>query len=222
MVADENSEQTVDEQNEAVNAENSATDEKVEPDEQSPETLVTESIEESSEEDLEAKMAAAMSGKIDDSEDDLETQMAAAMAGEIDDSEDGLEAQMAAAMSDESDESMEDALSEEGGEDMTPVRSVSFQQLAPSDEIVDKDNIDRLMDVGLNLSVELGRKEMQIREILGLGPGKIIELDKLAGEPVDLLVNGKLLAKGEVVVVDENFGVRITELIDPINRIKML
>ena len=106
MVADENSEQTVDEQNEAVNAENSATDEKVEPDEQSPETLVTESIEESSEEDLEAKMAAAMSGKIDDSEDDLEAQMAASMAGEIDDSEDGIGAQMAAAMSDESDESM--------------------------------------------------------------------------------------------------------------------
>ena len=63
---------------------------------------------------------------------------------------------------------------------------------------------------------------MKIKEILNLGPGKIIELDKLAGEPVDLLVNGKLLAKGEVVVVDENFGVRITELIDPLDRIKML
>ena len=222
MVADENSEQTVDEQNEAVNAENSAPDEKVKPEEQSPETLVAEGVEDSSEEDLEAKMAAAMSGEIDDSEDDLEDQMAAAMAGEIDDSEDGLEAQMAAALAEGSDESMEEALSEEGGDDTTPVKSVSFQQLAPSDEVVEKDNIDRLMDVGLNLSVELGRKEMRIKEILGLGPGKIIELDKLAGEPVDLLVNGKLLAKGEVVVVDENFGVRITELINPVDRIKML
>ncbi len=222
MVADENSEQTVDEQNEAVNAENSAPDEKVEPDEQNPETLVAEGIEESSEEDLEAKMATAMSGENDDSEDDLEAQMAAAMAGENDDSEDGIEAQTADALAEGSDENMEKALSEEGGEDITPVKSVSFQQLTPSDEVVDKDNIDRLMDVGLNLSVELGRKEMQIKEILSLGPGKIIELDKLAGEPVDLLVNGKLLAKGEVVVVDENFGVRITELINPVDRIKML
>jgi flagellar motor switch protein FliN/FliY len=63
---------------------------------------------------------------------------------------------------------------------------------------------------------------MQIREILDLGPGKIIELDKLAGEPVDLLVNGKLLAKGEVVVVDENFGVRITDLINPKDRVRSL
>ncbi len=74
----------------------------------------------------------------------------------------------------------------------------------------------------LKLSVELGQKDMPIRDILALGPGKIIELDKLAGEPVDLLVNGKLLAKGEVVVVDENFGVRITELIETVDRIRML
>ena len=63
---------------------------------------------------------------------------------------------------------------------------------------------------------------MQIKEILGLGPGKIIELDKLAGEPVDLLVNGRILAKGEVVVVDENFGVRITDLVTPRDRVRML
>ena len=102
------------------------------------------------------------------------------------------------------------------------VQPLDFPQLQPSDERVKKDSIDRLMDVSLNISVELGRKQMQIKEILGLGPGKIIELDKLAGEPVDLMVNGKLLAKGEVVVVDENFGVRITDLIDPKDRIKML
>ncbi|MCD6308993.1 MAG: flagellar motor switch protein FliN, partial [Candidatus Latescibacteria bacterium] len=82
--------------------------------------------------------------------------------------------------------------------------------------------IERLMDVSLSLSVELGRKMIQIRDVLELGPGKIIELDKLAGEPVDLLVNGKLLAKGEVVVVDENFGVRITDLISPKDRVKSL
>ena len=60
---------------------------------------------------------------------------------------------------------------------------------------------------------------MQIKEILGLGEGSIIELEKLAGEPVDLLVNGKLIAKGEVVVIDENFGVRVTEIVSPHERI---
>jgi flagellar motor switch protein FliN len=107
-------------------------------------------------------------------------------------------------------------------EEQMPVRKAQFQQLRPSDEISSSDSIDRLLDVGLCLSVELGRKEMQIKEILALGPGKIIELDKLSGEPVDLLVNGKLLARGEVVVVDENFGVRITELITPTDRIRMV
>ena len=205
MVAEENSEKTADEQKEAVNTENSAADEKVEPDEQGTETLVAEGNEDSSEEDLEAQMAAAMSGEIDDSENDLESQMAAAMG-------EGLGG----------DENLLDALSEEEQDSATPVKKVSFRQIVPSDEAVDKVNIDRLVDVSLNLSVELGRKNMRIKEILGLGPGKIIELDKLAGEPVDLLVNGKLLAKGEVVVVDENFGVRITELIDPLDRVKML
>ena len=61
---------------------------------------------------------------------------------------------------------------------------------------------------------------MYIKDILGLGEGSIIELDKLAGEPVDLLVNGKLIAKGEVVVIDENFGVRVTDIVSPTDRIK--
>ena len=73
-------------------------------------------------------------------------------------------------------------------------------------------SIDLLFDVQLHLSVELGRTSIPVREILQLGPGSIVELDKLAGEPVDILVNGKLIARGEVVVVDENFGVRVTEI----------
>jgi len=172
------------------------------------ETLVSEGLADSSEEDLESQMAAAMTAE--SSEETPEG--------------DDLDAQMAAAMEQDSkiDESMFDSLPDEGDSSTVPVMDVSFDQLTPSDESVSKDNIDRLMDIGLNLSVELGRKEMRIMEVLNLGPGKIIELDKLAGEPVDLLVNGKLLAKGEVVVVDENFGVRITELIDPGDRIKML
>lgn len=184
-----------------------------------------------------------------DEDDDVESQMAAAMAAEGlgdgeagGDDEDDLESQMAAAMMSEDEETsgdgdlVDDNLSgslddadvgadagdvDDDGEEV-PVQNLEFQQLRPSDEDNGKENIDRLLDVSLNLSVELGRKNMQIKEILDLGPGKIIELDKLAGEPVDLLVNGRLLAKGEVVVVDENFGVRITDLVDPKDRIRSL
>ena len=83
-------------------------------------------------------------------------------------------------------------------------------------------NIQLLMDVPMQLTVELGRTRMLVQEILGLGEGSIIELDKLAGEPVDLLVNNKLIAKGEVVVIDENFGVRVTDIINPVDRIMRL
>lgn len=83
-------------------------------------------------------------------------------------------------------------------------------------------NLSLLMDVPMQLTVELGRTRMLIKEILGLGEGSIIELDKLAGEPVDLLVNNKLIAKGEVVVIDENFGVRVTDIISPLERINNL
>ena len=83
-------------------------------------------------------------------------------------------------------------------------------------------NIGLLMDVSMQLTVELGRTKMLIKDILGMGEGTIVELDKLAGEPVDLLVNGKLIAKGEVVVIDENFGVRVTDIISPMERISNL
>ncbi|QEN06409.1 flagellar motor switch protein FliN [Thiospirochaeta perfilievii] len=78
---------------------------------------------------------------------------------------------------------------------------------------IDSRNIGLLMDVSMELTVELGRTKWQIKEILGIGEGTIIELDKLAGEPVDILVNKNLIARGEVVVIDENFGVRVTEIV---------
>ncbi len=80
-------------------------------------------------------------------------------------------------------------------------------------------NIGLLLDVPMTLTVELGRTRQLVKDILGLGEGSIIELDKLAGEPVDLLVNGKLIAKGEVVVIDENFGVRVTDIVSPAERL---
>ncbi len=83
-------------------------------------------------------------------------------------------------------------------------------------------NIGLLMDVYMEMTVELGRTRKRIKDILGIGEGTIIELDKLAGEPVDILVNHKLIAKGEVVVIDENFGVRVTEIVSQIDRMNEL
>lgn len=83
-------------------------------------------------------------------------------------------------------------------------------------------NLDLLMDIGLEIRVELGRTNMKIRDVLNLGSGSVVELDKLAGEQVDLLVNDVIFAKGEVVVIDENFGVRITEILTLQERIKTL
>jgi len=79
-------------------------------------------------------------------------------------------------------------------------------------------NINLIMDVFMEMTVELGRTRKLIKDILGMGEGTIIELDKLAGEPVDILVNHKLIAMGEVVVIDENFGVRVTQIVSPMER----
>lgn len=76
-----------------------------------------------------------------------------------------------------------------------------------------QDDLQRLHDVPVELAVEIGRTRMTIGETLGLGPGSIVSLNRLAGEPVDLLVNGRPIARGEVVVVDEEFGLRITEIV---------
>jgi flagellar motor switch protein FliN/FliY len=84
------------------------------------------------------------------------------------------------------------------------------------------ENIDMLLDVDLDVYIELGRANLSIKRILELSPGSIVELDRMAGEPVDLLVNEKVVAKGEVVVVDENFGIRIVSLVSAEDRIKSL
>ncbi|MBD3315511.1 MAG: flagellar motor switch protein FliN [Chitinivibrionales bacterium] len=85
-----------------------------------------------------------------------------------------------------------------------------------------KENIDMLLDVELDVQIELGRADLAIKRILELAPGSVVELDRMAGEPVDLLVNNKVVAKGEVVVVDENFGIRIVSLVSPEDRIRSL
>jgi flagellar motor switch protein FliN len=99
------------------------------------------------------------------------------------------------------------------------INPVKFPPLGESVPYGAGSNISLLMDVPMTLTVELGRTRQLVRDILGLGEGSIIELDKLAGEPVDLLVNQKLIARGEVVVIDENFGVRVTDIVSPAERV---
>lgn len=113
---------------------------------------------------------------------------------------------------------------EEGRKQTVLIRPVVYQGLEENFESVDDEqsNITLLMDIYMQLTVELGRTKMQIKDILALGEGSIIELEKLAGEPVDLLVNGKLIARGEVVVIDENFGVRVTEIVSPHERLESI
>lgn len=103
-----------------------------------------------------------------------------------------------------------------------PVQPAQFTPLSSEPVAVNDANIGLILDVPLQVTVELGRTKKSIKEILELSNGSIVELDKLAGEPVDIHVNGKLLAKGEVVVIDENFGVRITDIVSPMERAQKL
>ena len=102
------------------------------------------------------------------------------------------------------------------GASVQPVQFPPLQGFVSQEE---QGNIGLIMDVYMEMTVELGRTKKMIKEILGMGEGHIIELDKLAGEPVDVLVNHKPIAKGEVVVIEESFGVRITEILSPAERI---
>jgi flagellar motor switch protein FliN/FliY len=107
-------------------------------------------------------------------------------------------------------------------QDPVSVKSAQFAPLTRQAGGEGLSGLDLILDVTLKVTVELGRTRMQIREVLDLGKGSVVELDKLAGEPVDMLVNGKLIAKGEVVVIDENFGIRLTEIVSPQERFNSL
>jgi len=85
-----------------------------------------------------------------------------------------------------------------------------------------KNDIDLILDIPLELTVELGRTKMLVNNLLQLGQGSIIDLDKIAGETLDIRVNGKLVARGEVVVVEEKYGIRVTDIASPLERVKSL
>jgi len=105
------------------------------------------------------------------------------------------------------------------------VQSAAFMPLQTTDPPLPADQdskIDFLLDISMRISVELGRTRMDIRDILGLTTGSVVELDRQAGEPVDILINGHLVARGEVVVIDDKFGVRVTDIESPMGRVHSL
>ncbi|RLB07108.1 MAG: flagellar motor switch protein FliN, partial [Deltaproteobacteria bacterium] len=98
-----------------------------------------------------------------------------------------------------------------------------FEQIKnEKDEKCIKRDLDFLLDIPLEVSVEVGRTKLLINDLLQLGQGSVIELNKLAGEPMEILVNNKLIARGEVVVVNEKFGIRLTDIISPMERVQQL
>ena len=100
---------------------------------------------------------------------------------------------------------------------------VSFDELESADEPTNvNDNIERILDIPITIAVEVGRARMLIDDLLQLGHGSVIELDKSAGEAMEIFVNGRLVAKGEVVAVNEKLGIRLTDIISPVDRIKQL
>ena len=131
-------------------------------------------------------------------------------------------------MSDEENTEAEDpwaeALSEqaESEAEAETAAAASFDELT-DDSIPGTDvNLDVVLDIPVNLSMEIGRTKISIRNLLQLNQGSVVELERLAGEPMDVLVNGTLIARGEVVVVNEKFGIRLTDIISPAERVKKL
>ncbi|MEC7277941.1 MAG: flagellar motor switch protein FliN [Bdellovibrionota bacterium] len=108
--------------------------------------------------------------------------------------------------------------------DIQEISSIADEVKAGDDALnkLKVQNLDFILDIPLKVTVELGRTSVVIKDLLQLGQGSVLELDKLAGEPLEILVNGKLVAKGEVVVVNEKFGIRLTDIISPVERIETL
>lgn len=103
-----------------------------------------------------------------------------------------------------------------------PTAAASPASRGATASLKDSPNLDLILDIPLEISVELGRAKMLINDLLQLGQGSVVELNKLAGEPLEILINQKLIARGEVVVVNEKFGIRLTDIISPMERIKQL
>lgn len=143
------------------------------------------------------------------------------MSDEDDVNQDKMAEEWAAAMAEQGDDDQEDidALLAEA-EDAKPAPMEELKSSAV--KVEGAPDLDVIMDIPVRISMEVGNTEISIRNLLQLNQGSVIELDRLAGEPLDVLVNGTLIAHGEVVVVNEKFGIRMTDVISPSERIKKL
>ncbi len=135
--------------------------------------------------------------------------------------QDAMAAEWEAAMAEQSDD-------DDSGDDSADYDQRSDADRVPLDELTEDEepntnpDLDVILDIPVSISMEVGRTSISIRNLLQLNQGSVIELDRLAGEPLDVLVNGTLIAHGEVVVVNEKFGIRMTDVISPSERIKKL
>ncbi len=121
------------------------------------------------------------------------------------------------AVADESAEALEEQ--SQGG---SAAEAAQFEQLQPEQDARGDVKIDAILDVPVTVAMEIGRARITIQNLLHLNQGSVVELDRLAGEPMDVLVNGTLIAQGEVVVVNDKFGVRLTDIVSPADRVKKL
>jgi len=115
-----------------------------------------------------------------------------------------------------------DALNEQAESEAADSNAASFDELTDESMPGSDVNLDVVLDIPVNLSMEIGHTKISIRNLLQLNQGSVVELERLAGEPMDVLVNGTLIARGEVVVVNEKFGIRLTDIISPAERVKKL
>jgi flagellar motor switch protein FliN/FliY len=121
------------------------------------------------------------------------------------------------------DDAWAEALQEQAGTGGSAAKAASFDELSDEGSIGGSDvKLDVVLDIPVTISMEIGRTKISIRNLLQLNQGSVVELDRLAGEPMDVLVNGTLIARGEVVVVNEKFGIRLTDIISPAERVKKL
>jgi len=182
------------------------------------------------------KLAAEWAAALEDQEDEkpasqsdidalFDQPAGAAPAGDSGASkDDALASEWASALADEEEQSIksernQEALSRQSAS--AQFKNLTAEAKAPRPEGVRRD-LDFILDIPLDVSAELGRTKLLINELLQLGQGSVIELNKLAGEPLEIYVNGKLVARGEAVVINEKFGVRLTDIISPIERVKQL
>jgi len=129
------------------------------------------------------------------------------------------------ALADEWAAALEEQDTDDGAENgAADASAAQFQELQPdmADAISGDVKLNAILDVPVTLSMEIGRTRINIRNLLQLNQGSVVELDRLAGEPMDVLVNGTLIAQGEVVVVNEKFGIRLTDIVSPADRVRQL